>query len=85
MPLDPIQSLGESLGKAIIIKCKRNKTFKGILKSFNAHLNVLLEDVDYTYFERDSENEENLIEKTEKFKKIVLRGDSIVFIGINKG
>lgn len=82
MPHDPIQTLGESLGKRITIKCKRSKTFTGVLKSFNPHLNVLLEDVTYNYFERDPENEENLIEKTENFEKLVLRGDSIVFIGI---
>ncbi|MHA1619951.1 MAG: LSM domain-containing protein, partial [Promethearchaeota archaeon] len=42
---DPISTLGSSLGKQVIIKCKRHKTFTGVLKSFNTHLNVLLENV----------------------------------------
>ncbi|TFH31220.1 MAG: hypothetical protein E4G98_00500 [Promethearchaeota archaeon] len=80
---DPIATLGTSLGKQVIIKCKRHKTFTGILKSFNTHLNVLLEDVSYAFFERSTEEENAaLIEKSENFDRIVLRGDSIVFIGL---
>ncbi|MHA1647474.1 MAG: LSM domain-containing protein [Promethearchaeota archaeon] len=79
---DPMTFLGKSLGKSILIKCKRQKTFKGILRSYDSHLNVLLDDVEYQYHVRSEENHEELIEKNEKFSKIVLRGDSIVFIGL---
>lgn len=82
MTHDPISTLSSSLGKTVLIKCKRHKIFKGTLKSFNTHLNVLLEDVTFNYFERDSENEDTLVEKTENFERVVLRGDSIVFIGL---
>ncbi|MHA1674690.1 MAG: LSM domain-containing protein [Promethearchaeota archaeon] len=79
---DPISTLGSSLGKQVIIKCKRHKTFTGVLKSFNTHLNVLLENVSFTFFERNPEKDNELEEKSENFDRIVLRGDSIVFIGL---
>ncbi|MHA1521908.1 MAG: LSM domain-containing protein [Promethearchaeota archaeon] len=79
---DPISTLGSNLGKQVIIKCKRHKTFTGVLKSFNTHLNVLLENVSFTFFERNPEEDNVLVEKSENFDRIVLRGDSIVFIGL---
>ena len=82
MPHAPIDHLARSLGKSIQIKCKRSKVFKGILKSYDPHLNVLLEDVSYSYFQR--KEDETMEEHTENINKIVLRGDSIVFIGLSK-
>ncbi len=92
-PHDPISTLGDSLNKRIAVKCKRQKVFQGILRSFDAHLNVLLEDVQYTYSEpketkddEKSEDEDEISrvyeEKEEKIDKLILRGDSIVFIGL---
>ena len=80
MPHNPIDQLNRSLGKSILIKCKRSKTFRGILKSYDPHLNVLIENVSYTHFERN--DDETMEEHTEQIDKIVLRGDSIVFIGL---
>lgn len=79
---DPISKLHSSLGKEIILKVKRNRKFKGILKSFDNHLNVLLEQVEYTYYEKDEEKEGTFKEINEKLPKIILRGDSIIFIGL---
>jgi small nuclear ribonucleoprotein (snRNP)-like protein len=92
-PRDPISTLGDSLNKTILVKCKRQKVFEGILRSFDAHLNVLLENVKYTYSEpkeikddEKSEDEDDIPriyeEKKEKIDKLILRGDSIVFIGL---
>ena len=80
-PHDPISRLHQSLGKEIILKVKRNRKFKGILKSFDNHLNVLLENVEYSYFIKIDE-EGTLEEKKESLPKIILRGDSIIFIGL---
>ena len=80
-PHDPISRLHQSLGKEIILKVKRNRKFKGILKSFDTHLNVLLEKVEYSYFEKIDE-EGTLEEKNESLPTIILRGDSIIFIGL---
>jgi small nuclear ribonucleoprotein len=78
---NPIDQLNRSLGKSILIKCKRSKVFKGILKSYDPHLNVLIEDVSYSHFERNEDK--TMEEHTEKINRIVLRGDSIVFIGLS--
>ncbi len=80
---DPIATLGKSLGKEILIKCKRQKKFKGKLKSFDSHLNVLLESVHYTYNIRSKEKDGEMEEKCEDLDRIILRGDSIVFIGLS--
>lgn len=80
---DPISTLGKSLGKTILIKCKRQKVFKGQLKSYDSHLNVLLEKVHYTYNVRLDNEEKTLEEKSEDLDRIILRGDSIVFIGLS--
>jgi len=80
-PHDPINRLHQSLGKEISLKVKRNRKFKGILKSFDNHLNVLLENVEYLHFEKIDE-EGNLEERNESLPKIILRGDSIIFIGL---
>ena len=82
MPLhNPIDQLARtSLGKSILIKCKRSKIFRGILRSYDPHLNILIEDVTYTYFQR--KEDETMEEHTETINKIILRGDSIVFIGL---
>ena len=84
MPHNPIDQLGKSIGKSVLIKCKRSKVFKGILRSYDLHLNVLLEDVVYTYFQRKDDDTKTMEEFSEQINKIVLRGDSIVFMGLSK-
>ena len=44
--------------------------------------NVLLENVHFTYFRRKEDEEGTLEEINENLKKLILRGDSIVFIGL---
>ena len=78
--INPIESLHSNLNKEILIKIKRNRVFKGILKSYDAHLNVLLENCIYEYKIEDKEGKS--IDKAEKFPQIVIRGDNIVFIGL---
>ena len=80
---DPISTLGNALGKVLTIKCKRNKKFKGKLTSYDTHLNVLLTDVEYKYYSRKEDSEE-YEEHIENIPEIILRGDSVVFIGIHK-
>ena len=80
--VNPIESLYKSLNKEILIKVKRNRSFKGTLKSYDNHLNVLLEPCAYTYQKMDGEG--NKTEVNEDLNQIILRGDSIVFIGLTK-
>ena len=80
---DPISSLSNNLGEILQIKCKRNKKFTGKLGSYDTHLNVLLTDVEYVYYKRKEDSEE-FEEHIEKLDEIILRGDSIVFIGVKR-
>ena len=78
MVTNPIDNLHKSVNKPILVKVKRNRIFKGILKSFDNHMNILIDDCTYSYKADDGEG--NLKEITEDFDEIILRGDNIVFL-----
>lgn len=75
---NPIETLQKALNQTVNIRVKRNRTFTGILKSFDIHMNVLLENVLYQYIDEVEEGNETKIE--EKFPTVVVRGDNIIFI-----
>jgi small nuclear ribonucleoprotein len=75
---NPIEQLHKSVNKPIVIKVKRNRIFKGTLKSFDVHLNCLLSDCTYSYKVEDEQK--NLKEFNENFDEVLVRGDNIVFI-----
>jgi small nuclear ribonucleoprotein (snRNP)-like protein len=77
---NPIDSLYRSLNHNVSLKVKRNRIFKGILKSYDTHLNVLLENCSYTFKKDDGEG--NFVEQKENFDQVIIRGDNIVFIGM---
>jgi small nuclear ribonucleoprotein len=75
---DPIEELRKSLNKVILIKIKKNRLFRGVLLSFDQHLNLFLDDCTQIY---EIENEEGeLIEEREELGEILIRGDNVVFI-----
>ena len=75
---DPIEELRKSLNKIILIKIKKNRLFRGELKSFDQHLNLLIDECTQIY---EIENEEGeLIEEREDLGEILIRGDNVVFI-----
>jgi small nuclear ribonucleoprotein len=84
---NPIEQLSKALNKTIIVKVKRNKIFKGMLKSFDMHLNILLENCQYIYkteeFDDETKQVKEVKEITEDFDQIVLRGDNIIFLEIS--
>ena len=61
--------LDESAGKTVLIKLKGNKIIRGVLKGFDQHMNILLE-----------ETEEVTEEGSKNLGTIVLRGDNVVLI-----
>lgn len=75
---NPIEQLAKSLNKMILIKIKKNRLFRGELKSFDQHLNLLLHDCVQIY-ETEDENGE-LVEEREELGEILIRGDNVVFI-----
>ncbi len=59
--------------KVVSIRLRNTKTIQGILKEFDIHMNLTLEDA-----------EEISDEKPEKLGKILIRGDNILAISIPK-
>ena len=69
-PSRPLDALNKSRDKKIIVELKNNKQYIGKLKSFDIHINVVLEDV-----------EERLNgEVTRKLGILFIRGDTITVI-----
>ena len=59
--------------KVVLIKLRNSKTIQGILKDFDIHMNLALEDA-----------EDISDEKPEKLGKILIRGDNILLISMPK-
>ena len=66
----PLDALGKSLNSAVLIKLKGDREFRGILKSFDLHMNLVLNDAEE-------------LEKGEIIRRlgtVLIRGDNIVYI-----
>lgn len=66
----PLDALNRSRDKRVLVELKNNKQYIGKLKSFDIHINVVLEDVE----ERVSG------EVTRKLGVVFIRGDTITVI-----
>ncbi|MCK5234902.1 MAG: hypothetical protein KAJ88_03580 [Candidatus Aenigmarchaeota archaeon] len=66
----PIDVLNAAKGKNVMIKLKNRTQVSGILKAFDMHINVWVEDAQVT----DEEGE------AKKLGDTLLRGDSIIYI-----
>ena len=66
----PLDLLNASKGKEVIVQLKNDKQFVGVLKAFDIHINVVLEN---TKEMKNGEMERNL-------GLTFLRGDTIIFI-----
>ena len=66
----PLDALNKSRDKRILVELKNNKQYIGKLKSFDIHINVVIEDVE----ERVNG------EVTRKLNTIFIRGDTITVI-----
>ena len=69
-PARPLDALNKSRDKRIIVELKNNKQFIGKLKSFDIHINVVLEDAE----ERVNG------EVARKLNTVFIRGDTIPVI-----
>jgi len=65
----PLDALNQAKGKRVILSLKNNEEITGVLKAFDLHLNLWLE---------NAERRNN--DKTTKLGTIVIRGDNILFI-----
>jgi small nuclear ribonucleoprotein (snRNP)-like protein len=66
----PFDLLNDSIGKPVLVKLKGDRSFRGTLKAFDVHMNIVLE---------NAEELENNETKT-KFGKVILRGDNVILI-----
>ena len=76
----PIDYLHGSVNKTILIKVKRNRLFRAILRSFDDHLNVWVENASQIFEYQDEDG--NIREEHEDLGSIVIRGDNIIFINL---
>ena len=68
----PLDVLGSSIDKRILVKTKRGEDITGILKAFDSHINIWLD-------EAKIEGEKELV-----LGKVLIRGDNIVYISPGK-
>ncbi len=66
----PFDMLSESINKNVLVELKGTLQFRGVLKAFDVHMNIVLE---------NAESLENGQPKT-KYGKVILRGDNILLI-----
>ena len=69
-PARPLDALNKSRDKRIIVELKNNKQYIGKLKSFDIHINIVIDDVE----ERVNG------EVTRKLGTVFIRGDTITVI-----
>ena len=65
--------MNKSKDKAVLIKLRNTKTIQGILKDFDIHMNLTLQDA-----------EDISEEKPEKLGTILIRGDNILLVSMPK-
>ena len=64
-----VDLLAESVGKSVLVKLKGGREIRGTLKSFDYHLNLILENAEETRGNR-----------TRQYGTIIVRGDNVVLI-----
>lgn len=72
-PARPLDALNKSRDKRILVELKNNKQYIGKLKSFDIHINIVLEDAE----ERVNG------EVTRKLGVVFIRGDTITIISMD--
>jgi len=72
----PFDDLNKAVDQQVLVKLKGNRTISGVLKAFDVHLNLVLENAEETSKKDDG------TEEKEKHAKIMVRGDNIILIAI---
>ena len=73
MPFEISTLMNNSKEKVVLLRMRNTKTIQGILKEFDIHMNLTLEDA-----------EDISDEKPEKLGTILIRGDNILSVSIPK-
>ncbi len=72
----PLDVLNGALSKMVILKVRGQREVRGILRSYDPHLNLYLEDAEMIYPLQEGEEEQ----KVESLGNIILRGDNVILI-----
>ena len=64
----PLDVLGAAVEKRILVRTKKSEDVTGVLKAFDSHINIWLEDAKIEG------------EKEAKIGRVLIRGDNIVWI-----
>ena len=67
----------------ILASCRNNRKILGRVRAFDRHMNMILEDVLETWTERPKGNKGRKAKPMNKeryFKKLLLRGDSVILV-----
>ena len=73
----PLDVLTAALNKKVILKVRGQREIRGILRSYDPHLNLYLEDAEMIH---PSNEEEGIESVTEELGNIILRGDNVILI-----
>jgi len=73
MAYDISTSMNNSKEKVVLLRMRNSKTIQGILKDFDIHMNLTLDDA-----------EDISDEKPEKLGTILIRGDNILSVSMSK-
>lgn len=68
----PFDILSNSLGKTVLLRLRGNRELRGVLKSYDPHLNLYMENA--VLLKNSDEGED------EELGQIILRGDNVVMI-----
>ncbi|HME51124.1 MAG TPA: LSM domain-containing protein [Candidatus Lokiarchaeia archaeon] len=79
----PITNIDKALGKRILIKLKGRRAIKAVLKSFDEHLNLFLEETVEISHHWDKE-QNAVVKKENDLEAIILRGDNVVFLTLDE-
>ncbi len=66
----PFDLLNDSVGKEVLVVTKGDLNFRGTLKAFDVHMNIVLENAE------ELQNGET----KKKYGKLMIRGDTVILI-----
>ena len=92
-PARPLDALNKARDKRIIVELKNNRQYIGKLKSFDMHINIVLEDVEeheIKFKKITKKLDENTTEETNvsesylkrKLNTVFIRGDTITVVSV---
>lgn len=80
---EPLDLIRLSLDEDVLVKCKGNRELHGKLHAYDAHLNLVLGNVEeiYQHIQIGEETGEEMIqEQRRKIELLFVRGDSVILV-----